>query len=80
MPLGEDGVIAVFAIQGEAFLAALEQTMDVLITEVPAAVALAEVAAQRAHVTDLRPADGPRRRGQRWKQFPEYATGLGNVC
>ena len=46
-------------------LAALEQAVDVLVAEVPAAVALAQVAAERAHVADLRPADLAGRRRQR---------------
>ena len=57
MALGEEGVVLVFAVQGEAALAALEQTGDMLVAEIPAAVALAQVAAERAHVADLRAAD-----------------------
>ena len=63
-PLREDGVVLVLAVQGEALVAALEQAVDVLVAEVPAAVALAQVAAERAHVADLRSADVAGRRGQ----------------
>src|SRR5262249_16203875 len=52
MSLRENGVILIFAIGGVALAAALEQAQDVLVTEVPAAIALAQVAAERAHVAN----------------------------
>src|SRR5688500_4286719 len=57
MILREDGVILVLALDGEAGLAALEEAVGVLVGEIPAAIALARVAAERAHVADLRSAD-----------------------
>src|SRR5207245_6850862 len=47
-------ILLVLAVQGEAGVAALEPAVDVLVAEVPAAVALAQAAAQGAHVADLR--------------------------
>ena len=77
--LGEDGVVAVLAVQGEALVAALEQAVDVLVAEVPAAVALAQVAAERAHVADLRPADLAGRRRQRRDSACAASALLGDV-
>src|SRR5207253_4816376 len=57
VPLREHGVVTVLAVEGETFLAAFEQANDVLVAEVPAAVAPAEVAAERAHIADLRAAN-----------------------
>src|SRR5262245_34807160 len=54
---GEDRVILVLAVQGEALGAVFEQAFDVLVAEIPAAVALAEIAAEGAHVANLRSAD-----------------------
>src|SRR5207253_1079515 len=67
--LGEDGVVAVLAVQGEAPVSALEQAVRVLVAEIPAAVALAQVASDRAHVADLRAGDLARRRRQRRTVF-----------
>jgi len=50
----DDRVVAVLAIDGEAALPALEPALHALIAEVPAAIALQEVAADRSHVPDLR--------------------------
>src|SRR5262249_2184651 len=50
MPLSVNSVVAVLAVQREALVAALEQALDVLVAEIPAAIALAEVAAERAHI------------------------------
>ena len=77
--LGEDGVIAVLAVEGEALVAALEQAVDVLVAEVPAAVALAQVAAERAHVADLRPADLAGRRRQRRRTASARSRVVGDV-
>src|SRR5437016_6323577 len=74
LTFGEDGVVAVFAVDGEALLAALEQAVDMLVAEVPAAVALAEIAAERAHVSDLRAADVAGRRGQRREAFLQFGV------
>src|SRR5438128_11193782 len=57
MPLREDRMVAVLAVGREAFLTAFEQALHVLVAEVPAAVALAQAAAERAHVADLRTGD-----------------------
>ena len=57
MPLREDRVVLVLAFLGVALPPALQQAVDVLVAEVPAAIALAQAAAERAHVADLRPGD-----------------------
>src|SRR5205085_6422078 len=54
---GEDRVLAILAVEGEAAIASLEEADGVLVAEVPAAVALAQVAAECRHVADLRPGD-----------------------
>src|SRR5262245_36827483 len=69
VPLGEDGVIAVLAVHREALVAALEQTVDLFVAEIPAAIALAETAAESAHVADLRAGDLLGCHGQTWRDF-----------
>src|SRR5262245_44370919 len=65
MTLSEDRVVLVYAVSGVTLSAAFEQADHVLVAEIPAPVALAKVAAERAHVADLRPADHARRGGER---------------
>src|SRR5215469_16864431 len=85
MAFREHGVVAVFAVGAEALLAALEQAYDVLVAEVPAAIALAQVAAERAHVADLRPTDHARRRGEgrirlfERREFRDFGQGRARV-
>src|SRR5262249_28533919 len=64
VPLGEDRGVAIFAVEGKALVAAFQEADGGLVAEVPAAVALAEVAAEGAHVADLRAADVAGRHGQ----------------
>ena len=75
VPLGEDRVVAIFAVQGKALVAALQQADGRLVPEVPAAVALAEVAAERAHVADLGAADHTGRRRQGRAAFADGRVG-----
>src|SRR5262249_19010252 len=75
MPLCEDGVIAVFAIGGVALAAAFEQAEHLLVPKIPAAVALAQVAAQRTHMADLRSTDVAGRYRQRWTASLENRVG-----
>src|SRR5581483_9190908 len=49
----DDRVVAVLAVDGEAAVAALEPARHALVAEVPAAVPLQQVAADRAHVAEL---------------------------
>src|SRR5437016_4281082 len=78
MPLGKNRVIAIFTVERKALFAALEKTMRVLIPEIPAAVALAQVAAKRAHVADLRPANIARSRRQGRTEFAQSGV-VGDV-
>src|SRR5437868_447166 len=71
MAFREDGVVAVFAVRGKTFLTAFEQADNMFVAEIPAAVALAQVAAERAHVADLRPADLASGHGQRGIRPPQ---------
>src|SRR5438128_12239321 len=71
MPLREDRMVAVLAVGREAFLTAFEQALHVLVAEVPAAVALAQAAAERAHVADLRPGDVAGGGGQGREVLPQ---------
>src|SRR6516225_2349564 len=75
MVLREDGVVAVFAVEGIAAFAALEQAIGVLVAEVPAAIALAKVAAQRRHVADLRAGDLACRSRKGREMLPQYGVG-----
>jgi len=55
--LREDRVVLVLALLRVALAPALQEAVDVLVAEVPAPVALAQAAADRAHVADLRTRD-----------------------
>ena len=67
--VAEDRVVLVLALDGEAPRAALLQAVELLVAEIPAARPLHDVAADGAHVPNLRRADFIRRGGQRREQL-----------
>ena len=67
--IAEDRVELVLAFHREAARAALLQAVELFVAEVPAARPLHDVAADRAHVADLRRADAFGRRDERGKQL-----------
>src|SRR4029450_1700824 len=77
MPLRENRVVLVLPFLGIALPAALQEAINVLVAEVPATVSLAEAAAERAHVADLRAGD--LRRGARESRVCGEELALGDV-
>src|SRR5439155_13033075 len=81
VPFGVNGVVTVFAVEREAFVAAFEEALHVLVAEIPTAISLAEVAAERAHVANLGPADIARRGRQSRERLPHtWVLGDGRDC
>src|SRR5262249_32603801 len=65
--VSEDGVIFVLAVGNQRIAVLILGQQSVASAIIPAARALAEVAADRPHIADLRAGDSPGRRGQRRK-------------